>query len=462
MGNFKSVTQSAIRQSRYLVEEGYLHNDYERFKTIKSQKVGFDELIPIEKINSLVDKIIALQARRESGVLKQLGVVSLKQLNQRYFTDNGINELITEDLNQFYELILNGALDGITSNNSDNGQKITGEQIKQGLDKAMKEKMKKASIDYQKTYDKIITNSSIGNQSFTGVNSGALQALNSLQDKTELNQEELYDLSNHYFASWKHEAMREALGSLLAQFEKVKGVKITNNNYDNYGKKSKSEFTVQLENGKDFGFSLANRKSNNGRLAFTLQSGGVNGTSFSSFIDRLKDLKSISGHRMVNTSLSEIIDGVTTKNFYYNLVNEALHRTTFKKSEPVIEFLGIIKKLSAAWFGTQIVSDTEAQNVDFFFVEGVGLIPMSKLLKLIKVEGNKIYVGMNSTAEIDEYSYYERKIEAGNAAKRSYAYGPEVRAVGKEMGEKVYSGITIGEIKLNLLLSQVATVTAYR
>ena len=467
MGNYKSVTQSALAQSDYLVDEGYLHNDYERFQTIKSQKVGFDEIISYEKMNSLVDKIIAIQARRETGVLKQLGVKSLKQLNQQFFTDEGINNFVAEDLEQFYNMIRDGAIAGLGSDkfiNFKSGGTITGQELQQGLDKVIKQKMRKLGADYSKNFDKILISTSAAGSQLSAVRSDLLSIFNSFTQNKELEYEELYKLSEQAFAQWKNQATVHAVSHLLTQFDRIKNVKVTKN-VSNSGKGAKSHLTIMLDNGKDFNFSVVNRKiASPGHLAFTLQGSG-NGTNFNTFVNRLRNLKSLTGNNIINSTINEIVDGLTTDNFYYNLVNEALRKTSFKKSEPVIEFLNIVKKLAAAWFGVQLVNDIEnsgGENVDFFLIEGIGLLPMSKLLKLLKNEGNKIYVAAISRADVDEEYYHEAKINAGIAAHRPEAYGPEVREVGAEMGQRVYDEIYVNEIKLNLLISQAKGLTTYK
>ncbi len=466
MGNYNSVTKSALRQSDYLVDEGYLHNDYERFQIIKSQKVGFDEIISYAKINTLVDKIIAIQARRETGVLKQLGVKSLKQLNQQLFTDEGISNFVTNDLEQFYQMICDGALAGLGANNFDafkNSGTIKGQQIQEGLDKVMKQKMRKLGADYSQNFDKILVSANTGGTQLSAVRSDLLSVFNSFTDDKELEYQELYKLSEQAFAQWKNQATVHALSHLLTQFDNVKNVKVLKN-FSTSGKGAKSHLTVHLENGKDFNFSAVNRKAASpGHLAFTLQGGG-NGTNFNTFVNRLRDLRSVTGNSVITNTVNEIADGLTTDNFYYNLVNEALHKTTFKKSEPVVEFLNIVKSLAAAWFGVQLVNDitTANDNVDFFLIEGIGLLPMSKLLKLIKDEGNKIYVAAVSRADLDEEYYHEAKINAGIAARRPEAYGPEVREVGTEMGQRAYDEIYVNEIKLNLLISQAKGLTTYK
>ena len=159
----------------------------------------------------------------------------------------------------------------------------------------------------------------------------------------------------------------------------------------------------------------------------------------------------------MQSDVNNIVDVLGSDNYYYSLINEAAHKTTFQSSDPAQDFISTIKGMAAAWFGTQLVINAKegisGQNVDFFVLSNYGVIPMSVLLEGLKTEVASIKVGISSTASLDEEEIYEKKISQPYNPQQGF-YSNAVLNIGHYAGEEVYTGIKVSEIKLSLILSK--------
>ena len=250
---------------------------------------------------------------------------------------------------------------------------------------------------------------------------------------------------------WKGNLLEQCLAMCVAQLGKVQNVKVTGSNLDQFDKSIKSDVTFKVDD-LNIGLSAKNYmmiKDGKDNFVFKYDlalHGGKDGTSFENFLERLESLK--------NDDFQNSIDTITkrfkTNNYYYNLINEAASKFSFKKSAPAEDFIAIVKGLAAAWFGTQLVTDTKegsrGQSVDFLVIGKKGFVPMSVILRALQKETSGLKVNILSKTEIDEEKIYKQKIEALHGP-RMYT-GKELD-IGIETGELIYEGIKVSPIKLN-------------
>ena len=439
--NWQEMTNAAKRELGRLEKAGYLHSDYSRFEEITDYRPVYYEKV-LEKLGN---KIIARQIEREQKIYKELGVSGINELNKMFKGDEAIQTFINGQMDNIYSLIA-GTLKE-TKNDSNLGQKIVNKQkIENSIENSFNNALNNMTKDYQQNLSKIFNNGTLSQNMIE-----PLKKISNKQDNGRYKQAQ--SIASQSFSQWKGNMLEHCVGMLFSQIGKVKNVKITGSNLDQFGKYIKSDTTVFTDE-INIGISAKNYKIETNAKGekflknnLTLHSGG----SFESFLERLESLR----NEELQSNLNTITKRFRTDNYYYNLINEAANKVSFKNSNPAEDFMNIIKDLASAWFGTQLVTNTEAktsgQNVDFLAVSNLGLIPMSILLKALREQTAGINVNISSTANINEEQVYQNKLLAPHG-NRSYT-GGEVQ-VGAEAGREMYKGIKVSPIRLRLILSQ--------
>lgn len=443
--DIQKITDYAAANLSRLEKAGYLHNDYDRFKEI----TDYHSILQIGKLQKLGDEVIRVQEEREQKCYTVLGVSNAKELNEKYLSDEGVRQVLDNNIDISYGIIDRAFKEGfengsLKTNVTDRRKDVLVKSLQNILDKNTEQLTK----DYQKNLDKIRTEG--------GLSYDSAQILaNTKNKRTKTQYKTGGEFAASVFSQWKGRMGEAIVGMFASQLNNIKGVEVTGSNLDEFGKFIKSDVTTYSED-ISIGFTVKNYKLKldaNGQVQLdrpiTLHGGG----NFESYLQRLESLKSENFQGDINN----IVDSLKSDNYYYNLINEAVNKTTFLSSKPAEEFLQLTKELAAAWIGTEFITDTiqggPGQNIDFLVISRFGVIPISTILKEIKKGSSTINVSMKSTAEIDMENLYEDKINRPWAP--TGAYSNSVLNVGHYAGREVYQGITIGEIKLSLLLSQI-------
>lgn len=317
------------------------------------------------------------------------------------------------------------------------------------------------SKDYVNNLNKIKSNGAInGNDLLSNSTvretakmlSGTLDSYTNISKNGEFKTAE--EFARGAFRGLKGKMLEQCVAIFFAQLGKVKGVKVTGSNLDAFGKDIKSDDTVYTENysigitAKNYGTKTNSQGQISLKKELNLHSGG----SFETFLNRLESFK----NPELQGSLNTINKRFRSDNYYYNLINEAANKTSFKSSDPAQDFVSTVKDLAAAWFGSQLVTNTQeqvaGQNVDFLIVSNIGFIPMSSVLKALREETANLNVTIDSKSNIDLDDLYEKKI---NAKHGRYTYSGEEVTIGAEAGKEVYNNIKIGAIRLHLILNKI-------
>lgn len=443
--DIQRVTDYAAANLSRLEKAGYLHNDYDRFKQI----TDYHSILHIGKLQKLGDEVIKVQEEREQKCYAVLGVSSAKELNEKYLSDEGVRQMLDNNIDYSYQVIAQAFKEAF--GNSSLSQTVNNKKkdvLVKKVQDIFDENVSQLSEDYQKALNKISTEGGLSYES-AQVLSNTTNKRNKTRYKTGK------EFASATFSQWKGRMGEAIVGMFASQLNKIKGVEVTGSNLDEFSKFVKSDVTAYSED-MSIGFTVKNYKlvlDKNGQVklddSISLHGGG----NFESYLQRLESLKS----ENFQSDINNIVNSLESDNYYYNLINEAVNKTTFLSSKPAEEFLQLTKELAAAWIGTEFVTDTiqggPGQNIDFLVINRFGVIPISTVLKEIKRGSSNINVSMKSKAEIDMENLYENKINRPWAP--TGAYSNSVLNVGHYAGREVYQGITIGEIKLSLLLSQI-------
>lgn len=441
--NYVRVTEEAKKKQELLEQIGYLHSNYERFQEISN----YDNVAYVAKIKQLAKKIIEQQIAREREIYKQLGVKDAKELSNKFLTDTGLQQFITNEFENIYAVItkaLGTALDDTSPQQKLN--KNTKKEVEKVIEKAFDDALKGQSEEYQANLQKVLHNGGLGKEMVS-----TLQKISNRDKKGKM--KTAGQIAAGAFSQWKGSLLEQCLAMFISQLVGVQGVEVTGSSLDSFGKYIKSDVTAFTET-MTIGFSAKNYKMKQVGKSWeltrklTLHSGG----SFESFLNRLESLRNAD----LDTELALIGKTFRSDNYYYHLINEAVQKSTFDSSEPAQDFMTTIKELAAAWFGAQLVTDTKEGNggqmVDFLVVGNKGFIPMSALLLALQEQSTTISTNISSKASIDEDSIYEEKINSPYTSEGLYSN--HVRNIGFYSGQEVYSGIKVSEIKLNLILKQ--------
>ena len=303
------------------------------------------------------------------------------------------------------------------------------------------------SEEYQDNLSKIVSGGTLGEN--------MVSVLNAVDNRTDKNKMKTgAQVSRSALAQWKGALLENCLAMFIAQLGNVDKVEITGSSLDAFGKFVKSDVTAHLDD-LTIGFQAKNYKWKKDPLTgniklpndLTLHGGG----SFESFLQRIESLK----NQQIAGELKQISKSLRSDNYYYHLINEAVNKTNFKSSAPAQEFLQIVQSLAAAWFGAQLLTDTQqgaaGQNVDFLIVSNIGFIPMSVLLRSLYEQAINISTTISSKANIDEENIYQQKINSPYTSEGLYSH--QVQNIGYYAGQEVYGGITVGAIKLQVILN---------
>ena len=442
----EQVTDYAGRNLRKLEDAGYLHSNYERFKKVEH----YNKMITDSKLKAVGDKVIEKQKAREEACYKALGVKNAAELNKKYLSDEAVNTFIQSSYNNIYATLADSLKEIMGS--SDLGQKVSKshqKEIANSIEKNFDSALESLSKDYSSNINKLVNGGIISKEmvdSFRGVSNRDKD--NKLRKAGQMARSSL--------AEWKGKLGEIVVGLFASQLNGIKGVEVTGGSIDELGKFIKTDVTSYTDE-MSIGFSVknyatkVNKETGDKYLPrdITLHSGG----NFETFLNRLKSLNAGD----LQSDVNNIVDVLGSDNYYYSLINEAAHKTTFQSSDPAQDFISTIKGMAAAWFGTQLVINAKegisGQNVDFFVLSNYGVIPMSVLLEGLKTEVASIKVGISSTASLDEEEIYEKKISQPYNPQQGF-YSNAVLNIGHYAGEEVYTGIKVSEIKLSLILSK--------
>lgn len=443
--NYIKVTNAAKEKQEILEQSGYLHSNYNRFKDISNYKSIFYQ----SKLQTLGNRIISKQIAREKQIYNELGVNGVEELTQRFFTDEGLQNFIDSNFNNIY----NQVAEALKNNSDDSNymnKKITKKgksQIEDYIQSSFDKELEKMSNEYNNNLAKILNKGTLSQN--------IVEPLKKISNRKENRQFKTgYEYSKSALSQWKGNLLEQTLGMFISQLSKVKNVKITGSDLDELNKFIKSDVTAFTDN-LSIGFSAKNykltvdKKSGEVKLnrSLTLHNGG----SFDSFLQRIDSLKS----KDLDNYLKQISSSFKSDNYYYNLINEAIKKDSFSSSQPAEDFMNTIKSLAAAWFGTQLITNTgeglAGQNVDFLIISNKGFIPISTLLVALREQSASLNVNIKSTTNLNEEEIYMKKI---NSPYTAGFYGQQVRNIGYYAGQEVYRGITVSEIKINFLLKQ--------
>lgn len=454
---WEHTTEAAKKRLKYLEKAGYLHSDYSRFEEITDYKKTYYKNV----INKLANKIIEVQEAREQGIYKDLGVKGIKELNDMFINDKAIKLFIENNMDSAYRIIADSLKEEFKNTDYMSRKVKDVDELVGRVGKVFENDLNKLNKTYVKNLNKVITDGVITKEELTNnstVKETAKMMAGTLSSFTNIKKDGDFKTAREFakgaFSGLKGKMLEQCIAMFFAQLKKVKGVEVTGANLDIFGKDIKADDTVYTKNyniglsAKNYGTELNSKGQITLKRKLSLHSGG----SFESFLKRLESFKSNDFQSELNT----INKRFRTDNYYYNLINEAANKTSFKESDPAQDFISVVKDLAAAWFGSQLITDTKeqtaGQNVDFLVVNSIGIIPMSALLKALREQTASINVGINSKTNVDLEDLYEKKI---NAKHGKYTYSGEEVTIGAEAGEEVYRDIEVGAIKLHLILNKI-------
>lgn len=447
---WEKTTAEAQKRYSYLESVGYLHSDYDRFEEISDYKSVYYANV----INKLGKAIIKKQKEREKLIYDELGVNGIDGLNDFFNGDAAIQTFINGTFNNLVGTVAEALSDSGWERG--NLEQMMSESKKEDIEQRIENKFQK-SLDgftdqYKENLNKILNNKGLSAEMLPLIQNISIFKENELRDAKSF--------ARASFGQWKGALLEQCLAMCVAQLGKVKNTKVTGSDLDQFDKFIKSDVTVTTSN-MDIGLSAKNYKTiidNKGNVVFDNDlalHGGNSGTYFENFLQRMESLKSDDFQGNINT----ITKRLRTDNYYYNLINEAAKKFSFKTSDPAMDFVAIVKGLAAAWFGTQLVTNTKegnkGQNVDFFVVGKYGFIPMSSILQGLMDESASLSVNINSTASLNMDNIYDEKVQAEHG-RRMYS-GEEV-GIGIEAGSQVYDKIKVSPIKLKMILNQFITI----
>ena len=442
--NYIRVTEAARRKRSELEAAGYLHSNYSRFKDI----TDYDSVLYKDRLDKIGNTIISKQIAREQQIYKELGINGIQELREKFLGDEGLQDFIGSSFNNVYTTIAD-ALKEVAGESSLERKinKKTKKEMEQSMQNAFDRELDKLSEEYKNNLNKMTNKGALSKE--------MIDSFRKVNNRTDNNKmKTAAQIARSSLGHWKGELLEQCLGMFISQLSKVKGVEITGSNLDEFGKFIKSDVTAFTDN-MTIGLSAKNYQidktdKSNLRLKQDLILHG--GGSFASFLNRIESLK---GEDLTQYT-QNIAQSFRTNNYYYNLINEAARKTTFKSSKPATDFIETVKGLAAAWFGTQLVTNTqekiEGQNVDFLVVSNVGFIPMSSLLIALREQTANLKVNLSSKGNIDEESIYRQKVTSPYTTEGLYS--KKVQQIGFYAGQEIYSGIRVGAIKLNLILQQ--------
>lgn len=447
---WEKTTAEAQKRYSYLESVGYLHSDYNRFEEISDYKSVYYTNV----INKLGKAIIKKQKERERAIYNELGVNDIDGLNELFKGDAAIQTFVNGTFNN----LVGTVAEALANSSWDRGnlKQLMAEDKKRDIEHQIEQKFQKSldgfTDEYKTNLNKILDNKGL-----------SAEMLPLIKNISIFKDGELRTANSFAYASlgqWKGDLLEQCLAMCIAQLGKVKNVKVTGSDLDQFDKFIKSDVTVSTEN-MNIGLSAKNYKTiidNKGNIIFDNDlalHGGSTGTYFENFLQRMESLKNDDFQGNINT----ITKRLRTDNYYYNLINEAAQKFSFKSSDPATDFIAIVKGLAAAWFGTQLITDTKegnrGQNVDFFVVGKYGFIPMSSILQGLMNESASLSVNVNSTTNLNMDNIYDEKVQAEHG-KRMYS-GEEV-GIGIDAGSQVYDKIKVSPIKLKMILNQFITV----
>lgn len=454
-GTWEHTTEAAKKRLKYLEKAGYLHSDYSRFEEITDYKTVYYKNV----LSKLADKVIARQEAREKAIYADLGVSGVNDLNKKIFSDEALETFIGGNLDNAFRII-GDSLKEAADDTTYMSRKVENiDELVNKVSSTFEKDLNKMSENYVKNLKKIdkgglISGDELKNNS--EVKQIAKMMANNLSGYTNKRKDGEFktaqEVASAAFRGMKGKMLEQCIGMFFAQLKKVKGIKVTGTDLDIFGKDIKSDTIVYTKN-YSIGITAKNyatELNSKGQLALKKEINLHSGGSFDTFIKRLESFK----NGDFQSDLGTITKRLTSDNYYYNLINEAANKVSFKSSDPAQDFLNIVKDLAAAWFGTQFVTDTKeqaaGQNVDFLALNDLGLIPMSVLLRALREESSNINVSIESKTDIDLEDLYEKKV---NAKHGKYTYSGEEVTLGSKAGEEVYKDIEMKAIRLHLILN---------
>lgn len=442
--SYLQMTNAARIKQSELEKAGYLFSHYDRFKDVSD----YDKIIYQSRLEQVAKKLISEQEKREQQFYAQLDIKNVKELEEQYFSDAAVANFIGGHFNNIYPVI-SEALKSVVNDGSLSTKisKTTKTQMEKAIEDAFNADFEKFSEEYQNNLYKIVNSGTLGAE--------MASVIKSVENRTNQNKMRTgAEVSKATLGHWKGELLERCLAMFLAQLGKVDKVQLTGTDLDSFNRFVKSDVTAKIGD-LEIGFQTKNYKwkkdplTNNVTLPndLTLHSGG----SFETFVTRIEALK----NQQIAGDLQIISKKLRSNNYYYHLINEAVNKTNFSKSEPAQEFLQVVKGLAAAWFGTQLVVDNQfgiaGQNVDFLIISNIGFLPMSVVLKSLYNESANLKVSISSKTKINQDEYYERKINAPYTTESPY--NSYVQHIGYYAGQEVYTGIVVGAIRLQIVLN---------
>lgn len=456
-GTWEHTTEAAKKRLKYLEKAGYLHSDYTRFEAITDYKNAYYKNV----INKLANKIIEIQEARERGIYKDLGIKGIKELNDIFANDEAMNLLIKNDIDNAYKVIADTLkkefkdtkyMSKKVENINELVNKVgnTFEDTLNSMSKTYAKNLKKVDYDGTISKEEIMNNSTI--KTAAQALSGTLRNFTNRSKSGEFKTAQ--EFASGAFRGLKGKMLEQCVAMFLAQLKNVKGVKVTGSNLDTFGKEIKADNTAITEN-YQIGLTVKNYATNTnskGEISLKKEINLHSRGSFETFLKRLESFKNES----LQSNLNTVAKRFRTDNYYYNLINEAANKTSFKSSNPAQDFINTVKDLAAGWFGSQLITDTKeqsgGQNVDFLVINNIGVIPMSSLLKALREESANINVNLTSKTNVDLEDLYEKKI---NSKHGKYTYSGEEVVLGAKAGKDVYGDIEVGAIRLHLILNKI-------
>lgn len=446
--NYLRMTNAARTKQGELEKAGYLFSHYERFKEVSD----YDKIIYQSRLKQVAEQLIDAQEQREAKFYQALGIKNVAELEEQFFSDAAIANFIGGHFNNIFPVI-SDALKTVANDGSLTKKinKVTKQQVEKAIEDAFNTDFKQFSQEYQDNLHKIVNGGTLG--------AGMASVIKAVENRNKTNKMRTgAEISKAALGHWKGELLERCLAMFLAQIGKVSKVELTATDLDAFGRFMKSDVVAKLED-LEIGFQAKNYKWKKdpltGEITFpndlSLHSGG----SFETFVKRIEALK----NQQIAGELQTISKNLRSDNYYYHLINEAVNKTNFSKSEPAQEFLEVVKGLAAAWFGTQLVVDNQfgiaGKNVDFLIISNIGFLPMSVVLRSLYEQGSKLKVSISSTAKINQNEYYERKINAPYTTESPY--NSFVKNIGYYAGQEVYVGIKVGAIRLQIVLNNLKT-----
>lgn len=438
------VLDSGRKQIDLLENSLYLHNFVGNYQEISENFTRVD----ISLMDAIWTKIIAQQKKEEQKVYDILGIRGIDELNEKYLTSGGQNELLATTA---VELIKRAAEEACID--------LTGTTTKT--------KARSLSQAVAPTFEKMVEDSLKEDEEMMKILKDGLGPMIAKRLINYTNNAKLPAKMDDYVASAAKSfsgtfrgdlleletgvAMARVMNQLVGKKGKtIHSAKTTNSK----GKQIKADHAFEINDSITFGISEKNyTPDGKGNVEFALHSSGTLENFY-----RLVDKMSINGRNTTNLkSVLKVVEKFREPDFKYHLINQAAFEGVNKiitKTDVGTNIIDFVKTCIPLFIGAQFKIEGDTINVDFFNINGK-LIPVSVIMEDIFKGGTL------AMPRINLYSNYKpswidmlhEKLSVPTENQNGYYQNTAIKAGSKE-GRNLYKGIKVGTIHLKVALAK--------